>query len=161
MSKLYCLIILTLLSSCAEKVFNALPQGPQGVRGNDGVDAKPCVAKAVTGGVELTCPGQDTQFIANGAEGDAGQMGATGPKGSTGAAGQDATPVTMVALCGGQQVSPSAFAEYAMCIQGDLYGTYWDGHNAWTTKLPPGNYSSTSTTLPCNLTVGPNCTVTH
>lgn len=67
-------------------------------------------------------------------------------------------PVTVVQLCEG---SPTQYPEQAVCIFNQLYGVYWDGQNAWLTLLPPGNYRSTSSFVPCNLAVEADCKVSH
>lgn len=131
--KLFYILILFMLVSCAA-------QPPR-----DGIDGKD--------GVSIVGPKGDT--------GEIGPIGNTGPSGPTGAPGQDASSVTPVPLCTGQTTYPTAFAEYGLCIGGSLFGVYWDRTNAWLTILPPGNYTSTSTSVPCTLTVSPNCVVTH
>lgn len=164
MNKLISLLLVIVVSSCAVRQPRDGVNGTQGVAGKKGSDAQPCTLTSIPGGVEIACPGQDPQFVLNGAEGPAGQKGDSGdqgPQGPAGAPGLDATPVMPVALCTGQTVYPAAFAEYGLCVNNDLYGVYWDGTNAWLTKIVPGNYVSTSTSVPCSLTVGPNCSVTH
>lgn len=113
------------------------------------------------------CPVQGPR----GSEGKPGAVGASGPAGSTGAQGeagrdglngsdgQDASPVTIVPLCPGVS-NYGAFVEVGICLNGSLYGVYSD-HGRFMTLLAPGHYSSNAIGSACNLTVGPNCTVTH
>jgi hypothetical protein len=61
----------------------------------------------------------------------------------------------------GPAVYPTRFPEVALCVGGSLYATYWDGHQAWMSHIPPGTYMSTATGLGCTFLVGPNCQVTQ
>lgn len=95
-----------------------------------------------------------------GAPGQDGNNGRDGENGSDGRDGTDGTQVTMVRFCAGQStVYPTSFPEYGFCIGNVLYGTYWDGHQAWTAAIVPGAYRSTATGLSCNFTVVANCGV--
>lgn len=115
--------------------------GATGAMGPAGQNAAPCVPTSVVGGVEIDCPGSPIQTVLN---------------------GTDATPVTAVQFCTGYTTTyPSVFAEYGLCVSGNLYGVYWDGHNSWLSALPPGYYASTSTSAPCNFTIGTGCAVSQ
>lgn len=86
-----------------------------------------------------------------------GNDGATGPQGPAGADGQIAT---VVPLCPGVSSYPGVFVEAALCINNQLYGVY-SANGGFLTELPPGNYTSNAIGSACNLTVQPNCVVTH
>lgn len=102
-------------------------------------------------------PGNDGR---DGLDGSNGRDGANGTDGRDGVDGEDGDSVTMVRFCAGQTtVYPTSFPEYGFCIGGVLYGTYWDGHQAWTAQIAPGAYRSTATGLGCNFTVTSNCGV--
>lgn len=58
-------------------------------------------------------------------------------------------------------IYPTTFPEYGECIGNKIYAVYWDGANSWLTEVLPGVYKSTSTSVPCNFTVGLNCIVTE
>ena len=137
--------------------------------------SQPCTAVAALGGAQVTCPDGTSVFVPNGASGapgqdgvdgtqgtpgQAGQNGATGPTGANGANGADAIPVTSVKLCPGESTYPSAFVEYALCLEGRLFAVY-SANGGFLALLPPGNYSSNAIGSSCSLTVGPNCQVTH
>jgi hypothetical protein len=111
-------------------------QGAAGVAGKDGVS---CQAAAVSGGVQITCPGSMPLVISN---------------------GQNATPVTVVQLCPGTPVYPSKFIEVGVCLGGSLYGVY-SANGGFMTYLPPGRYTSDGINASCSITVGPNCTVSN
>lgn len=95
-----------------------------------------------------------------GPQGSTGETGAVGPSGLQGTPGADATPSYMVKLCPGASSYPTVFIEYAICVQGELYGVY-SSNGGFLALLPPGNYSSNAIGSACNLTVGPNCAVSH
>jgi len=101
-----------------------------------------------------------------GPSGPQGSMGPMGPAGSPGVAGNnglngvDASPTTIVQLCPGVTSYPGVFVEVAICLQGSLYGVYSD-HGGFLTYLPPGRYSSNGIGSACNLTIQPDCVVTH
>jgi hypothetical protein len=81
-----------------------------------------------------------------------------GPQGPPGTPGSQ---VSMVQFCTNYNTNyPSTFPEYGFCINGILYATYWNGTDAWTAEIVPGNYESTSTSAPCNFIVYNNCIVT-
>lgn len=134
MRKLLCILILFTISGCAKPKDGVSIAGPKGDQGEPGVAGSP---------------------------GPQGSPGPIGVQGTPGVPGQDASGVTAVPLCTGQTVYPTSFAEYGLCIGNNLFGIYWDGTNAWLTMLPPGNYTSTSTSVPCTLTIGASCSVTH
>jgi hypothetical protein len=75
--------------------------------------------------------------------------------------GQVGTQVSMVQLCTGVGSYPSSFPEFGTCVDGKLYGVYWDHTNSWQAELYPGHYSSTSSSVSCSFTVGANCQVIH
>lgn len=75
--------------------------------------------------------------------------------------GVDAAQVSMVQLCAGSTTYPTSFPEFGTCVNDQLYGVYWDGHNAWQALIAPGTWNSTSSSVPCSFTVGPNCQVTY
>lgn len=106
------------------------------------------------------CGQHDVEYAGTPVQGPKGDKGDTGDQGVPGTPGAPGNGITVVQLCpSGVTVYPSAFAEVAFCIDGKLYGTYWDGKNAWSTLIPTGAYKSTSTSVPCNFTVSANCTV--
>lgn len=84
-----------------------------------------------------------------------------GPPGSQGPPGTPGTQVSTVKFCNSPTTYPTSFPEYGFCIDNVLYATFWDGHNAWTAQIPPGNYLSTSTGLQCNFNVTTGCIVVH
>jgi hypothetical protein len=101
-----------------------------------------CNTAQESNGLTVNCPGSPPAFVSNGQD------------------GVDASPVTMVKFCSGYTTTyPSVFPEYGFCLSGKLYGTFFDGHNAWTGEIPSGNYPSTSTSAPCNFKVVENCGV--
>lgn len=155
------LISLILLHSCG--VLKGDPgtsgaPGPQGSPGIQGPQGNP-------GALGPQGPKGDTGATgAQGYEGPEGDTGATGAQGIPGVNGQDGAPGTIteaVQFCKGYTPNyPITFPEYGFCINRSLYAVYWDGHNAWWTKVVPGKYDSTSTSAPCDFTVGENCRVT-
>lgn len=94
--------------------------------------------------------------------GDRGEQGVPGESivGPQGPAGADGNLATLVALCPGVTTYPSAFVEVALCLNNKLYGVY-SANNGFLTLLPPGNYSSNAIGSACNLTILPNCVVSH
>lgn len=92
-----------------------------------------------------------------GATGNPGES-IVGPKGDDGSPGTVITPIN---LCPGFVPSyPNVFPEYALCIQGNLYGVY-SANGGFLVKMPPGTYSSNGINASCTLTVGANCAVSH
>lgn len=169
--------VLLMLSGCGKHVTEGVP----------GKDAVPCTTTAVVGGTEIRCPdgssqivytgvqgtqgetgaaGADGQTGAQGPQGNPGQQGPTGPQGPQGPAGPQGFPgvagshVTPIVFCPRFATSyPTTFAEVGFCVDDQLYGVFWDSHNAWWTLIPPGYYASTSTSAPCSFTVSAHCTV--
>ena len=122
-------------------------QGPKGDKGESG----PVGPRGEPGR-----PGNDSNTPGpSGADGAPGQVGPQGPAGTPG------TSVVAVQFCPsvGPASYPSRFPEVGLCIGGSLYATYWDGHQAWTTEVPPGTYRSTATGLGCTFQVLPNCRI--
>lgn len=134
---IYFMFGFVLLTGCGDKT--AYIQGPPGERGEQGP----------AGSIGL--PGVSI----------VGPQGPVGPSGPTGLPGLDTTPVTMIKLCLGNTIYPSSFPEYAICISSKLYAVYWDGRNSWLAEIPSGSYRSTSTSVPCNFNVLPNCVVNY
>ena len=93
-------------------------------------------------------------------KGDRGDRGPKGFDGYDGNDGIDATPMRIVQLCDGTTVYPTAFVEVGFCLQGEVYATY-SANGGFSTKLPPGNYSSNAIGSSCNFTVGLDCKITH
>lgn len=123
-----------------------------------GVFALVCIMTACTGpeGVQ----GQSIQGPV-GSPGQNGQDGAIGPQGNQGAqgpAGLDANPITVVKLCN-ETPSYGVFVEFAMCINGSLYGVY-SQNGGFLALLANGSYSSNGIGSACNLTVN-GCVVSH
>lgn len=122
------------------------------------VTTRPAMAsECPTGGTVITVDRNPPTIVCNGAVGTPGQ---NGNDGSDGQDGVDATPVTIVTLCPGVTSYPGVFVEVAVCLQGNLYAVY-SVPNAFLTYIPPGNYTSNGIGSSCNLTVHPNCVVTH
>lgn len=65
----------------------------------------------------------------------------------------------IVQFCPGVVSYPTVFPESGLCIQNKLYGVFWMSNSAWLGEIPPGNYTSTSTSLACNFKVLVNCGV--
>lgn len=122
------------------------------------------VATIVCCGPRIGAPGPAGRDGVDGAQGEKGDTGAMGPQGAQGpqgAPGVDAAPVVAIKLClNVPTVYPTSFPESALCIQGKLYGVYWDGSHAFLAYLPPGNYTSTSP-QGCNLHIHENCIVSN
>lgn len=128
--------------------------GASGVNGSNGSDGHDGIN------------GQDGQNGAdgsngqNGSDGQDGAPGATGPQGPTGPAGSPGTQITVVTLCPGVTSYPGVFVEIALCMNNNLYGVY-SANGGFLTYFPPGNYSSNGIGSSCNLTIQPNCIVSH
>ena len=90
----------------------------------------------------------------------ANQPGPVGATGATGPSGADGTAFTVVQLCPGVPSYPGTFIETALCIDNQLYAVY-SANDGFLTLLTPGSYSSDGIGSSCNLTVLPNCVVTH
>ncbi len=105
------------------------------------------------------CAGKQGNAGDRGLSGPAGSPGASGPQGLVGAPGQDASLVTLIKLCPGTP-SHTVFVEYAVCLQGQLYGVY-SANGGFLTLLSPGDYTSAGIGADCSLTVSANCVVSH
>lgn len=141
--------------------------GTNGSNGTNGTSSTVNVTTAnatqcPTGGLAVTTTNgtaSSTNVVCNGAS---GPVGATGPTGSQGPSGYDLDNLSMVQFCSGYTTTyPTSFPEFGECVNGKLYGVYWDSHNAWFAEIVPGYYASTSTSAPCNFTVGLNCAISH
>lgn len=140
-------------------VMSLMSCGRQGPAGAPGQDAVACTTHAIPGGVAITCPDGSTQNVYNGVQGPAGPDGSPGAPGAPGSPG---SVVAAIKFCPGYATSyPAVFPEFGFCVDSELYGVYWDGHNAWWTYIAPGYYASTSTSAACNFTVGLNCEITQ
>jgi len=136
------LLALIVLNSCG-------PKGDRGDVGPQGPQGPSCTVSTVlpsvsvpNGGALMVCPDTSQALIHNGTDGAPG------------------TSVSMIKFCTGYTTTyPSSFPEYGTCVGGQLYGVYWDRTNAWEALVAPGYYSSTSTSAPCNFSVGANCTI--
>lgn len=149
--------------------------GSQGAPGKDGSNGKSLVSTAIQSPPDACPNGGSVLLIAQDTLGtgvwdasDADQTsiltcnGQVGAVGATGAPGVDTTPIEMVQFCSGYTTSyPATFPEYGACVAGMLFAVYWDGRNAWLSEVVPGYYASTSTSAPCNFTVGDNCAVSQ
>lgn len=132
--------------------------GAQGEQGNQGVAGQ---------------TGEQGPMGVSGPQGVAGPTGATGQTGPTGSQGNpgvnglngnngtNGSVVTVVQFCTGQTIYPSSFPEMGLCINNEIYAVYWNGSNAWFAEVVPGEYTSTSSTTPCNFNVSANCVVSH
>lgn len=131
-------IIMFFMTSCGPA-----PQGPQGFPGSDGEQG----------------PKGDTG--ATGTQGPTGDQGIQGPGGPQGVPGTPGTVVTPIQLCAGVTPTyPSVFPEYALCLQGQLYGVY-SANGGFLAVLPPGVYGSNGINASCNFTIGPNCSISQ
>lgn len=122
------------------------------------VQGQACTSARVSSGVEITCGG-DTYTVQDGAP---GIQGPAGPQGLQGVPGSAGTVVSFVQFCPQYNLSyPTSFPEFGLCVGGDIFGVYWDSSrgDAFGAKLPQGTYRTTNTQLPCDFTIGPNCTV--
>lgn len=140
------------------------PEGPPGRNGNDGLSIVSTVTGDTSGlcsnGGSIILMAQDTDQDGAWSPSDQNQSSVLVCNGSNGAAGANAA-LSVVNFCSTQTVYPSAFSEVGLCIADTLYAVYWDSRNAWLTEIPPGNYRTTSTSVPCNFTVATNCQVSH
>lgn len=93
-----------------------------------------------------------------GAVGAPGNDGATGPQGDQGPAGLDSNPITVVKLCT-ETPSYGVFVEFAMCINGSLYGVY-SANGGFLALLANGAYTSNGIGSACNFSVN-GCSVSH
>lgn len=105
------------------------------------------------------CRGPQGDPGVTGSQGSSGTNGSDGSQGPQGVPGAPAK-ATAVQFCPRYAVVyPSTFPEFGLCIDDTLYAVYWDGKNSWLAEIPPGYYSSTSTTAPCNFTVKDKCLI--
>ena len=93
-----------------------------------------------------------------GIQGAPGNTGPQGPSGPQGPAGVNAPVVTTIKLCPSTPIYPNVFVEYAICLQGNLYGVY-SANGGFLALLPPGNYQSNGIGSSCNFSVAANCVV--
>lgn len=137
--------------------------GSTGPSGASGVNCTETQFKATNiandpmeyGGALITCANGST-LITNGVP---GQVGATGSQGTPGV---NASSVTAVQFCPNVTTTyPSSFPEFGLCLQGSIYGVYWNGTDTWLAEIVPGDYTSTSSTSPCNFTVTTNCGISN
>lgn len=150
-------------------------------KGEPGSAGPSCQIQHVSQGTQVSCPGSDPQIIPDGSQGPSGPQGATGTPGlggapgltgGTGATGQpgasgptgaDGTPgstISLIQLCASSFVPtyPSVFPEYALCLEGQLYGVY-SANGGFLALLPPGQYSSDGINASCTFTILPNCVI--
>lgn len=135
-------ILILILSRCGQSITTAIP-GPEGSPGSS----------------PSPVPGTQGPQGLPGPEGAPGPQGSPGPEGSPGI---NSTSVTIVQLCPNLPSTsyPNNFPEQALCIQGNLYGVYWTGTQAFLAEIAPGVYNSTSPEG-CTLTVYNNCQVSE
>lgn len=93
-----------------------------------------------------------------GASGPMGNPGVVGATGAMGASGSSVTPVQLCSTC--TPAYPSTFPEYAVCLQGTLYGVY-SANGGFLAAISPGTYSSDGINCACTFTVEANCQVTE
>lgn len=115
------------------------PTGASGTDGLNGQDGQPCTVTATPTGSQIACPDGSVISILN---------------------GTDATPVTPLQLCPGTPSYPSTFIEYALCVQGQLYGVY-SANGGFLAVLPYGQYTSDGINSRCNFTVSADCVITY
>lgn len=144
------------------------PQGPKGEPGTNGKDGVSIVYQVVSAsGVQCSNGGnvimmaRDTITDNTWSPQDADQSAVLVCNGEDGTNGTNATSLSVVNFCGTQTVYPSAFSEVGLCVDNKIFAVYWDSHNAWLTEISPGNYRTTSSSVPCNFTVTANCGVSH
>lgn len=142
--------------------------GPQGNSGNQGEvgqiglpgeDADSCTVVSVSYGAEVTCPGQATVLIHNGA------VGATGATGAAGVAGSNAppTPYTITELvdpCGHMTDHDEVLLRTSNNKLIVLYADNIHGDYPRLSILGPGNYT-TSDGTGCGFTVDANLNITN
>lgn len=118
-----------------------------------------CTTENVPGGAVIACPDGSGALIANGAVGGAGP---TGPQGVQGQPGTPGTKVVPIQLC--PNVKPtyaSVFPEFALCINGALYGTFNNNTSyQYLSELPNGVYSSNGQGAACSMTIT-GCLITY
>ena len=158
------LILITLLcgllAACGQ-TYLAGPVGPQGAPGVNGTNGAAGINGTNGAAGENGTNGADGTSGSNGTNGATGATGGQGLQGATGGTGQSGISVTPIELCTTcKPVYPSVFAEYALCLQGQLYGVY-SQNDGFLALLPPGEYASDGINCTCTLTVGVNCAVTE
>lgn len=165
--KKYLFSVLCLLSACAPQVVvgPSGPQGPSGVAGPQGTQGSNGLSIVATtlAATATQCPsGGSVVLLAQDTDNNGVWNISDTPQTSLVVCnGQNAVPVTPVQLCSGVTTYPNSFPEFGFCINNTLFGTYWDGHNAWTAEIAPGHWSSTSSSVSCNFTVTSGCNVSH
>lgn len=97
-----------------------------------------------------------------GSQGPQGPVGAPGSAGVEGPKGQDGNGIVPVQLCPGvAPVYPTVFPEYALCINGALYGTYnQNTAYQYLAQLPNGAYNSDGQGALCSFTIT-GCDITY
>lgn len=127
-----------------------------------GENGQPCSVTSVASGAVIKCPDGSESTVNNGQDGVDGQNGTNGADGQNGQDGANGAPgsvVLAVSLCPSKPlIYPSSFPESALCVNNSLFGVYWNGHQAFLSELPPGDYVSTSP-QGCSLRIKANCVV--
>lgn len=131
-------------------------KGEPGTKGDQG-DAGSIGSQGPTG--DTGSKGDTGNDGTPGLRGPTGAQGPNGDIGTPGADGKDGTKLTVVQFCLGTEHYPSVFPEVGFCIDNKLYGVFWMNNNAFMGEIPPGAYSSTSTSLACTFTVADNCEI--
>jgi hypothetical protein len=110
-------------------------------------------------GLVCACTGKPGQ---TGSQGPQGPVGPSGPSGVEGPKGADGSSIVPVQFCPNvQPVYPAVFPEFALCINGALYGTYNQNTGyQYLALLPDGAYSSDGQGAACSFTIT-GCTVTY
>jgi hypothetical protein len=124
-------------------------RGIQGVAGQNGIG---CTTTQTDMGVQISC-GDTVTNILNGLDGQDGIDGQDG---------QNATPVNMIKFCPNiNEVYPSTFPEYGICIDNKIYAVYWN-NLAFLAHLTPGRYVTTTMNSNCTFTVqAGTCNLLH
>lgn len=139
--------------------------GPTGSPGPAGVNGSSCTVSYAPQGATIDCTDGTSVAISNGTNGAPGSPCSVTDVGTSAIItcpdGSQTTVngVTMVQLCTSYTTTyPNSFPEYAFCINGSLFATYWNGSQAFTAKIVPGEYASTSPDA-CSFNVLANCIV--
>ena len=94
-----------------------------------------------------------------GPQGEQGIQGVAGINGTNGMNGQDASPTTLVQLCGTCVAAyPSTFPEVGLCINHKLYGVY-SANGGFLVEITPGSYNSNGINCSCSFVVATDCAV--
>lgn len=145
-------LVVLLLSSCGKEYAQDYAKAP----------VETCSAVRLTIGSLITCPDGSATFIADGSKGDTGNRGATGQQGAPGMPGSPGTVVTPIQLC--PNVTPTyatVFPEVALCLGGNLYGTFNNNTSyQYLAELPDGAYSSNGQGAACSFTIT-GCVVSY